>query len=314
MDKFWESLGGKLAERWLSVSSYAVVFWLGALLAWAVGHDGTHRLTAWLSKQQVPVQFLTLVLVLLGVAGTGLAVEQLITPVLRLAEGYWPKPLAAFRERRITRVAERAERDRTTWQDLIPDVLGPGADPSPGRLEEYARIDERLRRTPPSRGQLMPTRTGNILRAAETWPLRKYGLDTLTVWPRLWLLLPDVTRSGLLQARGALNRAVSILIWGGLFCLLTPWTWYALPVGITAMAIAWTWTIPDRAAVYADLLESAFDLHRGLLYESLRWPLPTDPADEHTRGRELTIYLRRGSDKNEPTFTQPPIDWPPLRP
>jgi len=45
--------------------------------------------------------------------------------------------------------------------------------------------------TPAESDRHMPTKLGNILRAAELRSKDKYGLDAVICWPRLWLLLPD---------------------------------------------------------------------------------------------------------------------------
>ena len=60
------------------------------------------------------------------------------------------------------------------------------------------------------------------------------------------------------------------------------------------------------AKVYADLVEYAFDVHRRMLYEALRWPTPKDPASEWQAGQEVTQYLWRGSDQSYPIFTDQP--------
>ena len=123
------------------------------------------------------------------------------------------------------------------------------------------------------------------------------------VWPRLWLLLPADTRSELSQARSALDSAVASLIWGLLFVGFTVLAWWALPVAVVVVLAMYLYWIPDRAAVFADLLESAFDIHRSLLYRSQRWPLPENPRDEHASGEQITSYLMRGLDGATPTFT-----------
>lgn len=61
----------------------------------------------------------------------------------------------------------------------------------------------------------------------------------------------------------------------------------------------------DSAAIYGDLLEAAFDLHRTALYTSLRLPLPKNPTEEQQTGRALTDYLWRGFTEPEPTFEVP---------
>jgi hypothetical protein len=105
------------------------------------------------------------------------------------------------------------------------------------------------------------------------------------------------------QARSALDSAVASLIWGLLFAGFTALAWWALPAAIAVALAIYLYWIPDRAAVFADLLESAFDIHRGLLYRSLRWPLPENPRDELASGKQITTYLMRGLGGATPTFT-----------
>ena len=54
--KFLESLGGKLAERWLStILTPAFIFWGGGLGAWIYRH-GWLSLETWFTKQSQPAQ------------------------------------------------------------------------------------------------------------------------------------------------------------------------------------------------------------------------------------------------------------------
>jgi hypothetical protein len=151
----------------------------------------------------------------------------------------------------------------------------------------------------------MPTRTGNILRAAETRPADKYGLEAVIVWPRLWLVMPDVTRQELGTARASLDASVAAVVWGVLFCGFTPLAWWALPVGVAVAVAAVVWWVPGRAEVFADLVEAAYDLHRSTLYQQLRWPLPANPHQEHQSGQQVTKHLWRGSNETTPEFTPP---------
>jgi hypothetical protein len=60
----------------------------------------------------------------------------------------------------------------------------------------------------------------------------------------------------------------------------------------------------DAAAIYGDLLDSAFDLYRNLLYKSLRLPLPKKPSEELVSGKALTDYLLRSFMEPEPNFEE----------
>src|SRR5262249_9746917 len=149
--------------------------------------------------------------------------------------------------------------------------------------------------------KLMPTRLGNILRAAEGQPGDKYGLDAVICWPRLWLILPGDVREELVRARIRLDSAVSACNWAVLFVIFTPWLPWA-PAAGAAFAVAgyYVWVL-DRSRLFGDLIDATFDLHRHALYQALRWPLPANPAAERRAGRALTDYLWRGSDAEEPT-------------
>lgn len=148
------------------------------------------------------------------------------------------------------------------------------------RLAFYTRLERRRRRrpSPATPGYFLPTRIGNILRAAERRPLDKYGLDT----------------------------AAATTLWALLFTTFTPFTWLALPAGLAVAALTVTWVILARAHTFGELIEPAYDTHRTALSTQLRWPPPETPAEEKAAGQALTAYLWRGSDHTTPTFTPPP--------
>ncbi|WP_322770158.1 hypothetical protein [Frankia sp. Cr1] len=304
---FWEAVGGKLADRWAAVSIPTLIYWLGGLVAWTWHRGGLHTLTGqlgWLDRQTPTVQLTVIVTVLLAVAASGLVVHRAATPTLRLLEGYWPAWTNLARRRLAGWLAARAATDTTVWQAAYTRVHPP-ATPTVDDLAGYTRLERRRRRRPAAAGYFLPTPIGNILRAAERRPVDKYGLDTVIMWPRLWPALPETTRADLLAARAALDSAVTSALWGLLFCGFTPWTWLALPAGLAVAVATVTLVVPARAQVFGDLIEAAYDQHRTVLYTQLRWPLPTNPADEREHGRRLTAYLWRGSDETTPTFTPP---------
>lgn len=147
----------------------------------------------------------------------------------------------------------------------------------------------------PLPSQLMPTRLGNILRAAEQRPLEKYGLDAIICWPRLWLLLPEAVKKDLQEARADLNSAARVWLWSLLFLIwATLGAWWAIPLGILSALFAYYGWAIAAATTYGDLIEATFDLYRPLLYQSLRWNLPPEPDEERRVGRQLTEYLWRG--------------------
>jgi hypothetical protein len=302
----WSSINNKLVDRLAAVSVPALVFWLGGLLAWSLGNGGLHALArpaSWLDKQSGVTQAAVLFTVLAGVSASGLVVARATMPTLRLLEGYWPSQprwIASLRRYLADRVKKQADRDLDRWQELKAKPQPTGDD-----LAEVSRLELAMHWRPKPPIPYQPTRIGNLLRAAEGRPRIKYGLDAVTVWPQLWLVLPTATRQELAAVRTALDTSVAAAIWGILFCAFTPWTVFALPAGLIVAAAAVRVWLPARAVDFGSLLVAAFDLHRVALYQQLRWPLPDNPADEIAEGRRLTEYLWRGSDRQAPSFTQP---------
>jgi hypothetical protein len=213
--------------------------------------------------------------------------------------------------RSATRAESQADRDEQDFQDLSGPVEAGTADAA--QRDRYARVSLRMRRRP-ARTRLMPTHVGNVLRAAETRPLDKDGLDAVAVWPHLWLLLPDTVRAELSVARRSLDGAVAAAVWGVLFLAFVSLTWWALPVALAVAGGAVLFWVPARTYVFAGLLEAAFDLYRTAIYTQLRWPLPTNPADERAAGRRITTYLVRGLSGTSPTFTRDHEDAAPAGP
>lgn len=299
-DKFWEALGKKLAERWLTVSAPAVVFWLGGLAAWLVSRGGMSALSgpaAWLSRQPASAQIVTFAAVLLGVSGSGLLARYLGDQLLRLLQVGIP---ASVREPLTRRRRQRRVDDENAWQALA--IRRDAGGLAPGELRRYLVLD-RGRRRQPDEDERRLTRAGNILRAAELWVLGKYQMEPVAVWPRLWLLLPEHARQELIAARGAVVAATTAIIYGVAFLGFSVLTWWALPVGLATAALAYHVVLPARAQSLADLWEAAFDLYRFDLYRQLRWPLPASPQEEQSSGAQVTTFLWRGSDAPTPRYT-----------
>ena len=304
LTRFLDSVSTKLADRLTAETTSALLFWAGGLLAYLLGHGGVKALdrpVSWVTAQSGVVQAALLAAALAGIAGSGAVVQRLTLPVLRVMEGYWPQWLGFLRRLLVQRRAAQLDKLADRWGKLAARV-----DAEEATAEErasYNRLDQRLRHMPSVCDRVMPTRVGNVLRAAESRPYDKYGLDAVKCWPQLWLVLPDEARQELSAARASLDSAGAACLWGLLFLIWGVWTLWAIPAGLAVTCAAYCFWVPDRAEVFADLVEAAFDLYRPGLYRALRWPLPTDPDDERKSGLLLTEYLWRGLDGTLPKFT-----------
>lgn len=301
LPKFLESLGNNLAQQWIAkVLTPAFVFWFGGVGVW-VWRFGWKNVEQWLTQKSEALPLTYLIGGLLIVSTSAIVVQRFELLVLRFLEGYWPRWMRPLRSWLLKRQAVQVKKSEQRFQVLASRGL---EKLNSEELDEYVRLDWQLKQTPVQSDRLMPTRLGNILRAAERRSLEKYGLDAVICWPRFWLLLPDNVKTDLTETRANLNSAVRVWIWSILFLVWGIWTWWAILAGILSALLAYRWML-DAAVIYGDLVESAFDLHRTALYKSLRWPMPTNPAEERRIGEALTTYLWRGSDQSEPTFEKP---------
>ncbi|MBE9100212.1 hypothetical protein [Vacuolonema iberomarrocanum] len=303
--KLLEGFGAKLVDQWgANLLTPAFVFWLGGLLAWGDRQNWDWSdLTAFINGLEEPIQIAVLFIVLLVIIASGFVIQRFDLAVLRLFEGYWPPFLTPVRRWFLRRQHARFDRLDRRWQTLIHQKYQTAL--TPRALEDLAALEEELRQFPSDRDRLMPTRLGNLLRAAESRPGEKYGLDAIICWPRLWLLLPDKVKQELQTARADLNTAARLWLWGVLFILwVFMGAWWPVLVGGSVAVFSYNWML-QAAEIYGSLLESAFDLHRMALYAALHFPLPTHPAEEQVMGKAVTEYLWRGSDRPQPEFRYP---------
>jgi len=132
MTKFWEALGGKLAESWIiALVAPAAVFWAAGFGAWVFdkGWDRSgKRLADWFTVLTATEQGLLAVGGLLGLAGLAAVFSTLVPVALRLLEGYWPHlvkvawPVASVRSHRIAKAEKKLQhleenaRERGAWE------------------------------------------------------------------------------------------------------------------------------------------------------------------------------------------------------
>jgi hypothetical protein len=118
--------------------------------------------------------------------------------------------------------------------------------------------------------------------------------------------MPDTSRAEVTAARSALYLSVQVWLCGLAFVVFAVWAWWA-PVAGIAVAFATYYTRMLAAArTYGELVESCYDIHRGLLYDALRWPRPANPRAEFTAGRRISAYLAAGSRRDTPAFNPAP--------
>lgn len=295
-------LGKQLASRWLSLLVLPGALFLAVVFAAHTLGQADALSTARLVHQvtvsaKSPVvttvggQVVLLVAVLAAAAGAGIVAQALgsLIETVVLAAGWrdWPARLAALVEPLVNSRQGRWDEAHETYHRLYRQALAPNpADrPDPAALHAAARDRNRISRERPER----PTWSGDRVSAAAVRLDRDLHLDLATVWPYLWLILPEPDRAQITDARSDLGRAAALGGWAILYAPLTWWWWPAAPLAVILAAVT-RHRIRVAAQAYALLLEAATRLYAG----ALATQLGVDPQGPFSRqlGDELTRYLR----------------------
>jgi hypothetical protein len=292
IDKLFETMGQELAKRWLDyLFGPAFLFWAGGmgLYIWKNGWDAVRATwQSWEIYQQVTAILAALLVVFIS----SLAIRAVQLPVIRFLEGYWPWPLnhiaSCIVSKNQKNFGEKYKELRELKQKEKDKSITPKEQDRLFQLEDWAHCN------PASAKDLLPTRLGNLLRSREMASSRKYGLDALICWPRLWCLLPECIQDNLNSSRDVLNQQAELWLWGLLFLFWTALNPYVVLISLIWMFLAYRMT-QQTAVVYGDLMETAFDLYRFSLYDALGWPRPKNSSEEKVAGARLTEFLWRGT-------------------
>ena len=164
---------------------------------------------------------------------------------------------------------------------------------TPEQAREFVRLNVRRAGVPADPADRMPTAFGDLLKAMETRPRHRYGLDAVVCFPRLWLVMPDAGRANVAGARAQVDDAGRLWLWSLLFAAWTPLAWWAAVLAVVGMLVAYRFALLT-AAEFAQLVGSCFDLYRGDLYDHVGVPRPASLDVEPASGTALTAWFERG--------------------
>jgi len=267
-------LSKKLAERWLSLLVLPGVLYISiAAVGRTLGHSHAlsidrliAEITGWVKAPiatTVGGQVVILVAVLAGAAGTGLLAQALGSVVERsaLAAGWrgWPGPLRRLASWRVGRRRcrwNRVYRAYHTEAEIARAALMSGSRPDPAVRHRAYRQWVSLALEEPDR----PTWSGDRIHAVAVRLDRDYQLDLMTVWPYLWLHLPEPVRTEIINARQGMTRASTLGGWAILYAVLTPWWWPAAVIA-TTLGLITRHRLRSTVDMYALLLEATVRLH-----------------------------------------------------
>ena len=318
---FWKSVGGGLSERWLErLFGPAFLFWALGLILW-IGPENLPAYWDRLEDLRVVTQSALLIGALLVLAVSDRLMKAFSLPVLRFLEGYWGWPLRRLAAWMAGKRRNSIIRQRYRWSELIQKREAGTLGWRESR--ELAHLESERRYTPRDPEDAMPTRFGTMLRAAETRPRQRYGLDPVLLWPHLWLHLPDRVREDLSAVRTELDRTADLWLWGLFFLLWglvkaavmlfgRGWGWQSAVVWV-GLACGWLLVAYEMALQtarsFVDLLLAVFDSQRWVLYEALHGPAPTESGEaEIDVGDALTRFVQRGMTKKPISYVEPKED------
>jgi hypothetical protein len=249
--------------------------------------------------------------IVISVLSIALAVslQPLQFRLVQLLEGYWP----TWFPERIARTGiwlEKRRRERIRRRMSAPHRETEIA--TIAMRERAQTAETQLRQRFPNQDRLLPTALGNALRASEDRVGQRYGLQSVTIWPRLFHLLPERVRSGMDDEVTQLDVSVRLAVtWflagivSSIVLLRSPADLYAHPswvsvvVAIFVLArLSYQSAIESAIAQGVDL-EVAVDLYRARVIDAMRLYPTTSLEQERRVFRELTELFQTPSASSQ---------------
>jgi len=300
LSTFLDKASGLLNRRFL------VAYWfptfIAAVLAvllrvWVYGVDASWRWwSRWVPTEDYAgegsVQIWLFVGGLLLVTLIAYILQAFTRPLVQFYEGYYlPQRLRRWMTRRVERRWRRLRQERTEAARQSD-------------LAQYAHVQDRLHNEYPDQAWLLlPTRLGNVLRSAERYSIRAYGMDAAFWWPRLWPLLPEKIQQEfeeVLTLMLALLNLVTLMVYVTIdsaiylsYCQIENKEWVmlgVLVVGLLVVAVAYQGATA-QARSYGQQIRSAVDLHRFELFKAMHYALPDTPQEEQALWGQLSQWL-----------------------
>ena len=169
----------------------------------------------------------------------------------RIWMGQWPRPLGRLVRFLTNKRSERWETAEDEWREAALRRV-----PNQAVLDELANARNKIALARPRH----PTWMGDRVAAVDARLFSEYALDLRTIWPRIWLTVPETSRSELTSSRGCFDSATALAAWGLLYALVGIWWWPAAVAGVIIFGTGW-FRGRDAIAVFADLVEASVDLY-----------------------------------------------------
>lgn len=226
-----------------------------------------------------------------------------------------PDPSAVFRE----------------LAELAPDLKksdppdGAGGAAADHRLSVYNRLSEewnfvkrRLNNDFPGLLSLiLPTRLGNAIRSFEYYPDREYGMDSVTLWPRLVAVIDKEYAVSVDDAKTSFDFMLNSSVLSGLTALAVLAAGLTNPAALVANVGLRQWAAEvvvfvilsfwfyrlsiGSAASWGGMVKGAFDLYRHKLLEALGYGRkPSTREEERALWDGISLQMILGNSRSGP--------------
>src|SRR5579863_1507955 len=297
----FDKVTGLFDSRFVLALLLPVFAFAAGACALAATMTGWHQAAAWWAGLDAARQ------VALGVAAAAAAVllaviiGTQVVAMTRVLEGYWRWGWVNATLGSLGRWREQKRRASLAAAAETSDLAA---------LHSYLAF--------PPDGEPLPTRLGNALRAAESYPgdEQRWGIDAAFWWPRLYLILPDSARDQVDNARASLDQLVVLTMLSaafGVVSLALSCAGLNLAVGLGCAAGGLLLSrcsylaAVTAAGVFGELVRSSYDLFRGDLLGKLGWPMPPTLAAERKLWTALgeQLYGRGTTTQGEARLNAP---------
>ncbi len=229
-------------------------------------------------------------IIILTILSVNVILQPFQIAMIKFLEGYWGVNRMV---QRVFDIGVELQRRKLNALEIMTEL---GTSSGDRRRQEWAAMQLR---SYPRTTRLLPTRLGNVMRAHEDRAGGRYGLATVTTWPRIFPQLSERLSIGVRDARAQLDSSTALCVTffaaalvslallvphGGIWILVIPSS-----VGLLAL-ISYRSAVTS-ARVYGRLLETAYDLHRFDMLTALHYQLPQMAQEEVAFNRQLSTFL-----------------------
>lgn len=295
----FKEVTGVIDRRFFTVTLFPSLLFWGLLIALVVAsHWNLYTAVKSWNEQEDIFKILQILGFIVWVTFFAIILSSLLNKILRFYEGYWNFPLGRY----IQAIGKK--RHQANLKRLEKEL-----DKYPDRYEKISLLYP----LPIQYEQVMPTRLGNIMKNAELYPLDRYNIYSVIIWPRLYNLLPERFLQTIATARAALDFMLVMSMLSGAFAILVGG--YLLIIGATwqlflssflgGLLVAWLTyqSALSNAMVYAQQFKATFDLYRNELLKQMHLPLPRTPNDEKILWLEVSLFLYKNIKEKSELWT-----------